>query len=713
MGRIFKAHDNHLDKDVVLKLLLTSFANDSAYLRFQREAKLACKLNHPGIVGTYDFGVTKLNNPYIVMEFIEGRSLWEILKEFPRLPDKLAMKITYQIASAMAYSHNKGIIHRDLKTANIIISNYPDDPHVTLIDFGLATRGEEHETGKLTEAGTILGTIPYMAPEQARGKQGDERSDVYALGCILFQMLTGQVPILEKDAVSLVRKKVSEKAPSLSSINPEISYYEDFEAVVAKSLSIEPEQRQRSMLQFREELESTQNEITQATTAFKTPLFKKIKIRRVDIAAVLISLVLGGGIFAYLKHQVEQSDKKVKETEEIAKEIVTKKLKDEKILFKLNNDYLENRNTVRRLLIEAEHSVKDEDLAQIEQTVPQYFHYQDINNVRRIIPTSKNFYGLKLYNTEISGAGLKYISKIPFEYLDLTKTEIQAENFQYLNKMNRLKCLSLRDSSIADEGLKYVGKCPKIEALILTSCKKLDDNSMALIENLPLKQLHLSKTNITDNGMKYVGKIETLEQLLLDNTDITDDAFDDLKNCHKLLDLKIAGCKKVTKKGLENIVSYWPNLHDLDISNMGLKREDLKPLRKFRSIQNLCLLGIPLEDRDVDWIVEKKDLKRLMLQDTKITDGGFLRLTELNLVTISIKNCPNISKDAIRKGKAKWEANLRKLKLETGHKRVFDIVCDGDAGSVIGDDLAGLFEEQEKVDQKKDPLTDYYQESKN
>lgn len=255
MGMVFIARDTILDKKVVIKLLQSTFDDNQAFIRFQREAQTSSKLSHTNIVGTLDFGLTAKNFPYIVMDYIDGESLDDILKREGALSEETAVEIACQIARGMSHAHSRGIIHRDLKTANIIISGYPQKLHATIIDFGLARRESQGESsGRLTRLGSIIGTPLYMSPEQASGKAGDERSDIYSLGCILFKMLTDRTPFHTGESITILQQKTSSEAPSLSQSAPDITCIPTLEKVVAKALARDPESRQQSMQELESDL---------------------------------------------------------------------------------------------------------------------------------------------------------------------------------------------------------------------------------------------------------------------------------------------------------------------------------------------------------------------------------------------------------------------------------------------------------------------------
>ena len=250
MGSVYKAEHLGLDRTVALKVLPDSLASDGEYVeRFLLEARAVAQLVHENIVQVYDVGRAS-GIYYMAMEFVDGSSLIELLEEGTPLPVLRALTITAQVARALDVAYEHDIVHRDIKPENILLSR---DGKVKLADLGLAKRRTEEELGGITTAGIALGTPFYMAPEQARdATSADHRSDIYSLGCSLYEMLTGQVPFKGKSLYDILRKHETEKPTPIRELNPLVP--EPVRRLVERMMAKDPADRYQTPKELLEDI---------------------------------------------------------------------------------------------------------------------------------------------------------------------------------------------------------------------------------------------------------------------------------------------------------------------------------------------------------------------------------------------------------------------------------------------------------------------------
>ncbi|MEU5939019.1 Stk1 family PASTA domain-containing Ser/Thr kinase [Micromonospora sp. NPDC047548] len=253
MAEVHRGRDLRLGRDVAIKMLRTDLARDATFqMRFRREAQNAASLNHPAIVAVYDTGEetapTGETLPFIVMEFVNGRTLKELLGVEGRLQPRRALEICADMCAALEFSHRHGIIHRDIKPGNVMLTQ---TGQVKVMDFGIA-RALASGVTTMTQTSAVIGTAQYLSPEQARGEAVDARSDVYAAGCVLFELLCGHPPFVGDSPVSVAYQHVREAPPTPSDINPDVNPAVD--AIVLKALSKNPLNRYQSAGEMRADL---------------------------------------------------------------------------------------------------------------------------------------------------------------------------------------------------------------------------------------------------------------------------------------------------------------------------------------------------------------------------------------------------------------------------------------------------------------------------
>jgi eukaryotic-like serine/threonine-protein kinase len=298
MADVYLATDRESSQEVVLKLPHMSLAGDlAAFNRYQRELEIARELEHPGLQKL----LSETNTPYMVFEYIEGESLRAYLSQRRTLELEEALSIGRQLANILEYVHAHGVVHRDLKPENILIDV---SGRVTLTDFGIALKLASRRL-TFSHLSNAAGTPDYMAPEQVRGERGDARTDVYALGCVLFELLTGRVPYPVDDALEAMRRKVETEPPLLQRWRPDAP--PALQAVVYRALRRRPAERYQTMAELAHDLSHLSDVVIPATYATDIPPPKPVGDlppwrTTLTILGIILLILVAAGMLAQLAH---------------------------------------------------------------------------------------------------------------------------------------------------------------------------------------------------------------------------------------------------------------------------------------------------------------------------------------------------------------------------------------------------------------------------
>lgn len=246
MANVYLARDIILDRDVAVKVLRLDFVNDELFIkRFRREAQAATSLNHENIVTIYDVGEDD-GIYYMVMEYVRGCTLKQYIQQHAPLPVQEALRMMDQLTGAIAHAHQNGVIHRDIKPQNILVS---EDGTLKITDFGIAVA---LSSTTITQTNSVLGSVHYLSPEQAKGGMATEKSDIYSLGIVMFELLTGHLPFSGESAVAIVLKHLQTETPSLRRWNPNIP--QSVENIVLKATAKNPLHRYNSALDMQQHI---------------------------------------------------------------------------------------------------------------------------------------------------------------------------------------------------------------------------------------------------------------------------------------------------------------------------------------------------------------------------------------------------------------------------------------------------------------------------
>ncbi len=570
MGKVFRAYDKKLAKLVAIKFL-HSHADFKTILRFQQEARALSRLSHQFIVNILDFRHSEDGELFLVMEYVEGKSLESILQEKGQLLFADAIRYTIQLCEALEHAHLREIVHRDLKPGNILIDA---NNNVRILDFGLAKLVHyEDPFGTMTRPGQMIGTPLYMSPEQVLGEATDLRADVYGLGTILYAMLAGRTPWDGEQVVVMFREKISGELPSLWPWIGETHTANQLDRIVATALRRDPDQRFQSMKQFREELCAVvenpveMKQIT-AKSGVRKPrwLTRKTLLVAAAAAAGFILFICPAWFFSfYSSRPIDANLAKVAEPLSGFSEYdVVQRTPVESTIAKETAEQQPSAST-RRKTKEPEQIPGFFRQTERKEQLGFWFARPYVNDemLARLDPRIQE---LSLEgNTRVTDEGLRAIPAGQLKRIDLTETNITDESLKIVAQMQNLYWIRLNNTAITDGGIKNLAPLAKeLQRLDVDQCKGFTNSSLQFVlDTFPnIYALQIGDTSVTRSGIKQLEGHQNLRELWLSSIGATDDDIRSLGHLNlRLLDLTL--CPQLTDE-IFNILAE-QNLGNLDL----------------------------------------------------------------------------------------------------------------------------------------------------
>jgi serine/threonine protein kinase len=602
MGLVYSVVDRDLDKSFAIKVLRSELIADKMTIkRFEQEAKTVATLTHPNLAAIHGQGRTKDGAPYLVMDLVVGSSVSDILRNEYCLDAPTALDVFAQVTAALAYAHRKGVVHRDLKPSNILICS--DTGLVKVVDFGIAKLLPTNEQGKvdLTQTGDIFGSPLYMSPEQCQGDSLDARSDIYSMGCVMYETVCGMPPFSGANPVKVILAHLSEqpKRPSLTS--PMANIPSALEAVILECLKKNPEERYQSMKDLHNDLnlvrEGRQPQGIQST---EKSAHKEKPTMLLFYSALSLCLIGALVVFIAMKPMPQSAPSaapvhpaKNLELQPYLPINAASEIAKEQILKNLLSKYI------------AITDVTDKDLEAFDQaTVTQDVSITDSDlkgpGLAHLIHLPLR--SLSLSNTSINARGISEIQNMAgLVNLNFRGSGITDSELEYIANLKKLSNLNLSDDSITSKGLSYLVELKNLNSLNLSG-NNFSMNELNVCAKMPvLKMIALNRTNINAEMLQSVlVKLKNLRGIALDQTQITDSSVDEIvksklsaifmmhteindQSLQKLGQMKslrlldVTGCEKISGEAIRRLREQNPNLKIVTTSF----RTDRRPLLKY------------------------------------------------------------------------------------------------------------------------------------
>jgi|AGTN01.1.fsa_nt_gi Serine/threonine protein kinase len=629
-GTVYKAHDRLLKRNVAIKTVRGARLTSEQLIQFQSEAKATSQLNHENIISLFDFGVTTEGVPFLVMEYFHGETLQQLIHSNGPLPVPSGINVLVQACAGLQHAHEKRILHRDLKSSNILIGSKDGRIFLKIVDFGLSSLLSADDDSNTRG---LRGTPTNMSPEQVRQQPVDERSDMYSLGCVAYEMFSGRVPFKEENALATMMKHVESAPEALSVANPEMEFNEDLELIVAKTLEKNPDDRYKDMVELKKALKTVRVQEgnlsgaaepepvisipTRATLGEQT--YKKAASRKsLLLILVLICTTAVAGLILVLGGIAPDS-----------KEYNIGHSHDHPFLALDNSERTSNHNGsdhnaenagqsarqgVNLVGDASELSGKEEKKRSEEQSIGT------ATNEIEFLPSNRGpgSYGNPDANDE-SLAQLQDLSKYPdMTILNLRDSDVRGDGLKYLLK-RPLKGLVFTETPVTELALKYIGQMHNLKELVVNHTR------------IPVSAYsHLSSTNI--------------EHLDANDSKLTDDAVESISRMRALKWLSIGDNKDLTDKSM-GYISRIKNLETLHISKTGITGSAFRELSGLKKLNMLWADQCLIFDDDLDSIM-KLPLLSIIFDGTHLTDRGLAKIVHLKSGHIEISNSGNFSAKA-------------------------------------------------------------------
>jgi serine/threonine protein kinase len=488
MGVIYKARHLVLNRVVAVKMLHTNLASPDAVQRFQAEGKTSSLLSHPNIVKVHDLGVTASGQPYMVMDYVEGRTLDQILKSGP-LEKGAFLRIFSQLCSALAHAHRKSVLHRDIKPGNIMISGGKSEEEVHILDFGIAKILTDTTNGaaQLTKTGEAIGSPIYMSPEQSQGTKLDHRSDLYSLGCVVYECICGEPPLLGKNALETMMMHSEEKPRRLREMLKGKKVDPVQEKIVMRLLEKKPEHRFQSAEDIVKELARVQESgglLYSVRNSF-AELVETCK-RRKDLifACVVVVTVIGAVAVGWMIHSMGQ-----KQNSKTALESIL-----------VSEDDIILASTSKQELQSLLQGIVKQNPPRTELNLPAKITMVIGPDELAILKDARSLKSLNLRLAfKIDDSALEKIDNLTLEKLNISSTGIK--DLHALRNMPTLRALDCSNTHINLAGTEVIGHLTNLETLKLENTSLKDDALKNLYGLSKLKSLDLASTLFSEGAV--------------------------------------------------------------------------------------------------------------------------------------------------------------------------------------------------------------------
>jgi serine/threonine protein kinase/Leucine-rich repeat (LRR) protein len=637
MGAVYRARHKLMGREVALKVVKAQLVEKPGRVeRFHREVQAAARLIHPNIVTAFDAEQVG-DTHFLVMEFVPGQSLAQVIQERGKLPVALACEYVRQVAVGLQHAYEQGMVHRDIKPANLMVTSAGQ---VKILDFGLARLASELPGGVATQEGYVLGTPDYIAPEQAEdSRQADIRADVYSLGCTLYHLLTDEPPFPTGTFLQKIKAHQTQTPRPLTELRPDVPAR--LVAVVERMMAKDPDQRYQTpaevaqaLAQFEKASEpaSTSPALAATTTEVVCPVAVRQMLparwtprKWLWIAAGFLFVLASGVLFPQLI--IRLTDKKGNIREFPVKP-------DETIQIVQNPAASEKKTTTGLDRRAAEWVLSSGGKIQIRQ-----------DGQTRLIEAAKDLPAAPFEvvlvdlqnNQKVSDAGLEHLKGLTnLTELDLRETHVSDAGLEHVKGLSKLRVLMLKGTRVSDAGLMHLKGLSDLTELFLGHTGVKGDGLKHLEGLTNLTRISLEGTPVTDAGVVHLRGLINLTVLDLRDTAVSGAGLDYLTGLRKLRVFVLNGTR-VSDAALAPL-RWLTNLTQLDLGRTGVSGEGLKHLEGLTKLSDLRLNATAVTDSGMEHLKGLGNLTVLDLHGTAVSNAGLEHLKELGKLRVFVLN---------------------------------------------------------------------------
>lgn len=615
MGIVYRVEQLALGREMALKTISGENVSDITWRRFQQEAKAAGMLDHPNLITVHDCGLLEERHPYFVMDLVDGITLSDLIKEKGPLQVEEALPLFIQVCFGLAYAHDLGIIHRDIKPSNIILVR----PHagstafnVKIVDFGIAKLAthETSDTQGLTKTGEIFGSPLYMSPEQCLGIAVDARSDIYSVGCVLFEALTGLPPFLGNTALSTMMKHQSDRTPTLKEATLGKEFPAALEQIIARLLEKEPGQRYQTLKAVAHDLSLLQQGISSPTLLVDARKLipsseRKLAIKETAGFCLLTFVLTAALVSLVMQHNFDEERKEEKATADRA---AAQGEKMSMVVPRID-DAIDRANADQR---------------QITSIVPGPF-----NSIMRRFDF-KDRMGFLKWSSVIHPRVAIGVLDVPLR--DDVRLTIEdptvVQNPHLFSRFNRDDlaevCLS-RNTGVTDATFTDIGRLKTLKILEISHCFVTDAVIDRLNELPTLQMVDLSTTQVTAAGLARLQRIKQLSALVLEHFENTKQVLEALNGSRKMISLTLSSTD--IKDEDFALFNSMPALNTLFVdTNRQITDKGIALLRGHKGIAQLNISRTSCTSKVVDTLVTLPNLTYLSVTQHLFTPADADRL---------------------------------------------------------------------------------------